>query len=552
MNNWCRNLLLQLTMITAALMLPVSMRAAEKVDVDSILGVLDAEIERYDEYAAPKERLITSLRHQFDIAVSDNSRFSLCQSLFMEYRYYRNDSAYAYACRLEQLAEKIGDPEKIAWAALCKIFCCSISGIFGEAQSAVEHFNPSGLPDYFMAEYCCMMMFYYEKLSEFSTGIDQLTQFYNQRANALRDSIFNYSTDKDVYQSLIRGNDNLRIIPAFNHEGIGRYKSIIESRPHDSHQLAMIYFPMYERYAFLQMDNEKIYYLALSAINDIRSCTRETAAITDLATLMAFIGQLDRASKYIRIAARDAIFFNSRFRRLRVGDILPGIEAQRYQREKSRQQLFVVLFLVAAMFVAFAVAMAFVLHRKNVKLSNARDEVARKSSEIDEANMALSQANAKLSEANEIKDRYIIESLYSDSSFVNNVEEKFRLIERKIRAKQYADLDAIVGNLGIKQERRRMSSAFDTAFLKLFPGFIDQFNRLFPPEHHFKVSDSGTLPTEIRIFALMRLGIDDAALVAKYLGISLNTIYVYKAKTKALSLVPKEEFDARIMAIPKQ
>ncbi|MGN0231311.1 MAG: DUF6377 domain-containing protein, partial [Muribaculaceae bacterium] len=105
---------------------------------------------------------------------------------------------------------------------------------------------------------------------------------------------------------------------------------------------------------------------------------------------------------------------------------------------------------------------------------------------------------------------------------------------------------------GIKQERRRMSSAFDTAFLKLFPGFIDQFNRLFPPEHHFKVSDSGTLPTEIRIFALMRLGIDDASLVAKYLGISLNTIYVYKAKTKALSLVPKEEFDARIMAIPKQ
>lgn len=124
-------------------------------------------------------------------------------------------------------------------------------------------------------------------------------------------------------------------------------------------------------------------------------------------------------------------------------------------------------------------------------------------------------------------------------------------MERKLKAKQYDDLLSVIHGINIRQERERMSSSFDAAFLKLFPTFLEEYNKLFPEEYQACLTDSGMLPTEVRIFALMRLGIADTALVAKYLNISQNTIYVYKAKVKAKSLVSKEEFDNRILRICK-
>ena len=118
-------------------------------------------------------------------------------------------------------------------------------------------------------------------------------------------------------------------------------------------------------------------------------------------------------------------------------------------------------------------------------------------------------------------------------------------------ARQYDEAIGLLSGIGIRKERERIYAAFDSAFLKLFPNFIDEYNRLFPPENRVELDDNGALPMETRIFALMRLGVENSAEVAEYLNISVNTIYVYKTKVKSRSLVPKEEFDGRIRAIPK-
>ncbi len=120
---------------------------------------------------------------------------------------------------------------------------------------------------------------------------------------------------------------------------------------------------------------------------------------------------------------------------------------------------------------------------------------------------------------------------------------------RKIKAKQYAELLDLISGISIKGERQRMSSTFDSAFLKLFPNFLDEYNKLFEPSAAIKLGENGELSPEVRIFALIRLGIDDVNLISKYLNLSQNTVYVYKAKVKARTTIPKDEFEEYIKAI---
>lgn len=144
-----------------------------------------------------------------------------------------------------------------------------------------------------------------------------------------------------------------------------------------------------------------------------------------------------------------------------------------------------------------------------------------------------------------------MQSLYVNTSFVNQVEERCREAVKAIKAKKYDDLKFLPFNMGIKEERRRIFKSFDSAFLKLFPNFIDSFNLLFNEEDRIVLGNDRELPMEVRIFALMRLGISEPTEVAKYLNLSTKTVYVYKTKTKSKSIIENTEFDTRIMAIPK-
>ena len=118
-------------------------------------------------------------------------------------------------------------------------------------------------------------------------------------------------------------------------------------------------------------------------------------------------------------------------------------------------------------------------------------------------NRELQSVNETLNESNRVKDQYIIQSLYGDSAFVDKVEAMCVLLQRKIRAKLYSDIDGVVTKIGIKQERQRMSNAFDSAFLKLYPNFIDEYNKLFPADQAFVLGDNKELSSEVRVFALI-------------------------------------------------
>ena len=170
---------------------------------------------------------------------------------------------------------------------------------------------------------------------------------------------------------------------------------------------------------------------------------------------------------------------------------------------------------------------------------------------LEQSNQSLTEVISKLREANEIKDQYIIQSLYGNTAFVNEVNEAVNEAAREITLKRADEARTTLYHIGIKKERARIAATFDTAFLKLFPNWIDEFNALFPENMKVLLSEDGTMPMDVRIFALMRLGFDNPTEVAEYLNLSVDTVYVYKARIKSRSIVDKDEFDSRIMAIPK-
>lgn len=269
-----------------------------------------------------------------------------------------------------------------------------------------------------------------------------------------------------------------------------------------------------------------VVYLAKASINDIESATKETTALYRLAEILCETGDADRAYTYIHTAMADADFYNARHRKLSINPLLPIIEQTRLDAiTKQRNQMAAITILVATLMLVMvaAAAVIFKQYRK------------------------LKRRSMQLREANRIKEEYIGHSFYVNSEYIAEVEELYKTIHQKIVAHQYDDLRDVSKLSKVNKKRESMYESFDKCFLKLFPSFVIEYAKLFPEGY---IDPNATeLSPEMRIFALIRLGINDSERIAKFLNYSVHTIYTYKTRVKTRSIVTNEEFEARIKAV---
>jgi len=168
---------------------------------------------------------------------------------------------------------------------------------------------------------------------------------------------------------------------------------------------------------------------------------------------------------------------------------------------------------------------------------------------IVEANHNLQESLNKLNEADKIKEEYIGYYFNLISEYINKLEKFKRSVDNKLTTKRYDDIRSLVTNINLTKEREELFVNFDKAFLKIFPNFVEAFNSLFSEENQVKLLPNQLLNTDLRIFALVRLGITDTEKIANILEYSVNTIYNYKARIKGKSKITNEEFEHSIMAI---
>lgn len=519
--------------------------------IEPVLRELDETIAHRQRYEDEKQVRIAYLKRGLSESTSPQARIELYSALFDQYKNYQYDSAFVYAKLLEKAAfDEDSNESHKAKAQIALLHCFKSVGFFNEAVDVIRSFNPEGVLDPLCAEFYFLEAEAWQNLSSFVSGTEDLASRYDAEKLSSYDKVLQYA-DKDSYIYGYARLDKMLIESYSDSLAIEARKSFIVMNDWDEHQKAVQYSILSDAYNALQKYDEAVYYRALSAILDIRSCTHETTSAKVLASHMYDRGDIDRAYKYIQQALYDAEFYNSRLRKAEINTILPVIENGRYNwLNNQRLLLFVILFAIAALLI-ITVTLLLVLRSRNKVLRLIHADLAEKTELLEQSNRSLTEAIAKLREANEIKDQYIIQSLYVNNAFVNEVNDAVNKAVRDITLKRPDEARTTLYHIGIKKERARIAASFDTAFLKLFPNWLDEFNALFPEEHHIRLSEDGTMPMDVRIFALMRLGFDNAAEVAEYLNLSIDTVYVYKARLKGRARVDKDEFDSRIMAIPK-
>jgi DNA-binding CsgD family transcriptional regulator len=191
------------------------------------------------------------------------------------------------------------------------------------------------------------------------------------------------------------------------------------------------------------------------------------------------------------------------------------------------------------------------------RLSNARKELQNANTQLNEVSRDLVQVNTQLkslnhelSEANHIKEEYIGFFLEMCSTYIDKLENYRKMVNRKVTSGQYEDLfTATKSSQYIDSELTEFYSNFDNTFLNLFPNFVEEFNKLLIKEERIVLKIEELLNTELRIFALIRLGITDSSKIASFLRYSVNTIYNYRTRVRNKALVPRDDFERLVSLI---
>lgn len=297
--------------------------------------------------------------------------------------------------------------------------------------------------------------------------------------------------------------------------------------------------------------------LCLSAISDIRSAIKDHASLWMLAQLLYEDGDMERAYQYMRFSWNATKFYNARLRSWQSADVLSLID-KTYQAmiEKQNGRLQQYLLLITTLLVLLIVALGYI-YRQMKKLADARNHLQQANEQLNglneelrQMNSCLSSTNIELSESNQIKEEYIARFIKLCSTYINRLDAYRRMVNKKVSAGQIAELLKITRSQdALDEELEELYVNFDTAFLHLFPDFVKKFNDLLQDNERIVLKKDELLNTELRIFALIRLGIEDSSQIAEFLRYSVNTIYNYRAKVKNKTRGSREDFEDLVRKI---
>jgi hypothetical protein len=512
---------------------------------DSLLRSLDQLISQRENFVRQKTDRIEALKASFATA-AESERYELLVKLAEEYKTFIYDSASVYVRKLQAEAYRSRDSSRISFAKIKLGFILLSSGMFNEALDSLLTVDRKTVTDTVRREFFSVIARAYYDLADFNRD-PFFTPRYVQLGNQYMDSALALSDSKSSGFYSLRGLKNLK------HEKVEEARKDFEYQFSNfrltNPQIGIAASTL--GYIHQRQNNEEkaIEMLILATMADIRSATKETLAMLNLAELLYKRRDVVRAYEYVKLAMDDANFYGARHRKIQVAAIFPIIEGNKLDTvERQRKLLFVYAVLITVLTVV-VIAFVYIVYKQYKKLQEADKSIKEANTSLQEANKMLKEVNRHLMEANKIKEEYIGYYFNINSEYLVKISSIKQAIDNKLMAKKFDDIRFVVNNINLKKEREELYQSFDKVFLKLFPDFVTTFNSYFKEEDRVTLKDGQLLNTELRIFALIRMGIHDTEKIAKILDYSINTIYNYKARIKGKSLVPNEEFEAKIMEI---
>lgn len=521
--------------------------------IDSLLNDLDKTIDNYQQYSKKKESKINTFKGLLKYTSTDLQKYEICGKLYEEYKLYQSDSALNYTKRSLQIAGKLKDISKINTAKLNLASIMGTLGMYKEATEILHNIDIASSPG-LKGLYFGVNSTIYGLMSDYTASLQEKKNYILLRKQYRDSSLLFFPASSK--SNLIF--ESSKLIES------GKYDETLhllldyfpEIAPENPDRAVVAYFISLSYHGKKDRKEEKKW-LTISAISDLQLAKKEYISLRSLAFLMYEEGDIDRAYKYMKRSLEDAVFCNARLRTYEISKMIPIInEAYEKQNETNRFQL--ILFLISASILSlFLLSVLLLLFKQMKKLSKAKQEISQANSQLSELNKELQLINEKLNatnntltEANLVKEIYIGRYMDQCSDYIGKLEGYRRKLNLMATTGKINDLvSAVKSKEFIENELKEFYTNFDQTFLSLFPGFIKEFSALLVDDEATQLKEGELLNTELRIFALIRLGIKDSAKIAVFLRYSVSTIYNYRSQLKNKAVGPREEFEARVMQI---
>jgi hypothetical protein len=531
---------------------------ADNDGLQAIYRQIDEAIDHSPEYVAEYEEQIEEKRQEYIGAEMAEDKYQLAFKLYDLYKAFMNDSALYYIDEAEQWAKKQGNAARAGNCRILRAFQCSTVGYYSEALAFLRTIDKSQLDSVGLKNYYKTQMHVYGELGYYSK-IRSLQEGYYQNRTLYRDSLYSMvSHDSPDYlmNRIYELKDQNRLAEA--RELCDQWMKLVKP---DSHDYAIVSY-----YYWLSCEdlNEAKHWLAVSALNDVRNAVMDQASLLQLAELLNDEGDLERSYKYIRFTWDCNNRFNTRMRSWQITPILNVIENNYQEAVDRNTKVLWTSIVVVSVLALLLLGVLFFLHRRNQQLATARnalktsnDELASVNnqlstvnSQLSTLNSQLSDVNAQLSESNRVKEEYIGRFISLCSQYIDKLDDYRKMVNKKMKNKELEELFRISKSTELKErELEELFLNFDSVFLHLFPNFVNDFNNLLQPEMQVRPKEENRLSTEIRIFALIRLGIEDSSKIAEFLHYSVNTIYNYRARIKNGAIGNREQFERQVKTL---
>lgn len=536
----------------------------------TLLHSLDSLILLDNHFINSKEKRIRQLRQQSKTAATPREQYTINQALYQEYRTYNADSAIYYAGQNLQIASKYQNPEEQAASRIDMSFAYTVNGLLTEALNIIRDIHPEELPRNLRSQYFGQMSTLYSRWRDYSSENPKSFAYYNDLQKAYQDSVFHTATPNEARYW------NCRVWRYLGTPEIEPIRNVLESHK-------QLYQPDNRRYAILTYNLAIIYQtekdesrylenLILSAMADIRSVNGDAGSLQSIAEYLFNHGDINRAYTYITYCAQKAMNFHNRVRVIKISELQNRIHQAYLENNRKLQKQLKYSVLTVSLLVLVLLYTLFLIKKqlKRLRFANRQLDQANQSQQsnmqrLQEAYQQLENANRKLSELNEelakvntqlqdanyIKEEYIGYVFSLCSIYINQMETYNKNLNRKLKVGQVEEIKKIVNsNTMTNKAMREFYASFDSVFLRLYPTFVEDFNALLRPEEQIKVK-AGELNTELRIHALIRLGITDSNKIAEFLHSSLQTIYNNRSRTCNKSRIPKEQFIQAVKELGK-
>lgn len=527
-----------------------------------LLHSLDSLLEQQDLFVRVKEERIKQLKMQYSRVKDVKELYAMNRMVYLEYRVYDADSALHYINKNIQLAQQTNNRTWEVVSLLEQSFVLTASGLLTEALKAVSDIQPEELPQNLRSEYFGRLCTLYSRLRDYSSENSQLSEHYNNLQKAFRDSVYLTATPDELRYW------NCRAWLYMGTPEIEPVKQAFEENKqtlsNDSRKYSIATYNLSAIYRSENNESKYLENLILSAMADIRSVNGDIGSLQEIAEYLFKHGEIDRAYNYILYCSQKAMLFHNRVRIVKMSHLQNQIY-KAYQEQSRTQQKRLQASLIAVSFLFLVLIGAFLFIRKqmrrlkeanlkldstNQKLSVNMDALSTAHQRLEEVNIQLKDLNTQLQEVNDqlresnyVKEEYIGYVFNICSTYISKLEEFRKNINRKLKVGQIEDVKAMTDSSATaSNELKEFYQNFDTIFLHLYPDFVGDFNALLLPEERIELKEGELLNTELRIHALIRLGITDSVKIADFLHCSAQTVYNNRLRTRNKSIIPKEDF----------